>query len=265
MVLSQTGSPAEYANEHWEGVIDGASEQEARYFETTAIDRWDTPSLYTYPEKEICKDGAGRDKEDAVDAEKDVEEILRTDCGIDNISTESCVQSRSSYMDLATISPSPMPSPLLDFHPPAFVEFAHRRSQRALIDHFCGVLSHLLVFKEDRGNPFQQLVLPLSHASSPVLNAIFALSSAHLEGRGVQSDEKSLDFHNKALQGLARLIEQNDSSNREEVIGAIMLLVYYEVVRQSLVRGGYETDTHLSLFNGEIRISLLAILKAHLP
>jgi hypothetical protein len=111
-----------------------------------------------------------------------------------------------------------------------FQEFTEKRNRRALVDHFCNVLSHLIVFKEDTGNPFRQLVLPLSHASSPVMNAIFALSSAHLEYRGIENEEKSLDFHNKALQGLAQLIEQNESANREEVLGAIMLLVYYEVV-----------------------------------
>lgn len=100
-----------------------------------------------------------------------------------------------------------------------------------MVDHFCNVLSHLIVFKEDTGNPFRQLVLPLSHGCSPVMNAIFALSSAHLEYGGIETEEKSLTFHNRALQGLAQLIEKNDQSHREEVLGAIMLLVYYEVVR----------------------------------
>jgi len=48
----------------------------------------------------------------------------------------------------------------------------------------------------------------------------------------VENVEKSLDFHNKALQGLAQLIEQNDDSRKEEVLGAIILLVYYEVLVQ---------------------------------
>jgi hypothetical protein len=56
------------------------------------------------------------------------------------------------------------------------------------------------------------------------------LSSAHLEHRGIENEEKSLDFHNRALQGLAKLIEQNDQRYKEEVLSAIMLLVYYEVV-----------------------------------
>lgn len=51
-----------------------------------------------------------------------------------------------------------------------------------------------------------------------------------MEYRGVENEEKSSDFHNNALQGLAKLIQQNDQANREEILGAIMLLVYYEVV-----------------------------------
>lgn len=116
------------------------------------------------------------------------------------------------------------------------MEFTEKRNRRVLIDHFCNVLSHLIVFKEDTGNPFRQLVLPLSHASSPVMNAIFALSSAHLEYRGIENEEKSLDFHNRALQGLAQLIDQNDPTHKEEILGAIMLLVYYEVVSLPLTR-----------------------------
>jgi hypothetical protein len=48
------------------------------------------------------------------------------------------------------------------------------------------------------------------------MNAIFALSSAHLEYRGIENEEKSLDFHNKALQGLAQLIEQNECMRIEK-------------------------------------------------
>jgi len=92
------------------------------------------------------------------------------------------------------------------------------------------------------------------------MNAIFALSSAHLEYKGIENEEKSLDFHNKALQGLAQLIEQNDPANREEVLGAIMLLVYYEVVRF-----GDSTRTHSlmrdSLSNEVTRISSTGISK----
>jgi len=137
---------------------------------------------------------------------------------------------RSRSPDLAMIAPCPVASPTLEFCIPAFSEFSDRPNRRALVDHFCNVLSHLIVFREESGNPFQQLVLPLSHNSSPVMNAIYALASAHLEYRGVQNPEKSLYFHNQAIQGLARVIENQKKVNKNELLAAIMLLVYYEVV-----------------------------------
>jgi hypothetical protein len=63
------------------------------------------------------------------------------------------------------------------------------------------------------------------------MNAIYALASAHLEYRGVSSGEKSLYFHNEAIQGLAQLIESGGkATHKNELLAAIMLLVYYEVV-----------------------------------
>lgn len=155
---------------------------------------------------------------------------------IEDISSSALVQyarspSGSRSPDLAMIAPSPLASPLGEFRPPAFMEFSDMANRRVLIDHFCNVLSHLIVFQEDSGNPFRQLVLPLSHSSSAVMDAIFALSSAHLEHRGVQNKEMALTFHNKALKGISELIEDATSS-REELLGAIMLLVYYEVLVQ---------------------------------
>lgn len=166
----------------------------------------------------------------------DVEEIVRTEPLMNATPSENYVHLRSRRPHLAMIAPSPIASPLLEFTAPVFIEFTEKKNRRALVDHFCNVLSHLIVFKDFIGNPFRQLVLPLSHASSPVMNAILALSSAHLEYRGIENDEKSLHFHNKALQGLAMLIEQNEQANKEEVLGAIMLLVYYEVVSISRKR-----------------------------
>ncbi|KAI8949912.1 hypothetical protein F4801DRAFT_590810 [Xylaria longipes] len=139
---------------------------------------------------------------------------------------------RSLLPELAMISPCPVGSPMREFRIPAFSEFSNRPNRRALVDHFCNVLSHLIVFREELGNPFQQLVLPLSHNSSPVMNAIYALASAHLEYRGVQNTEKSLYFHNQAIQGLARVIENQGKVDKNELLAAIMLLVYYEVLVQ---------------------------------
>lgn len=127
------------------------------------------------------------------------------------------------------------PSPHLEFCHPAFSEFSSNKNRRALVSHFCNVLSHLIVFREDNGNPFQQLVLPLSRSSSAVMDAIYALASAHLEFRGVAvGGEKSEYFHGRAIQQLARLIEDRGRGNKNELLAAIMLLVYYEVVSYGL-------------------------------
>ncbi|KAM7208522.1 Fungal specific transcription factor domain containing protein [Naviculisporaceae sp. PSN 640] len=155
--------------------------------------------------------------------------------------SSSAAPGTTLHPHLSMIAPSPVASPLVEFHPPAFEEFSDRPNRRALVDHFCNVLSHLIVFREESGNPFQQLVLPLTQKSSPVMNAIYALASAHLEYRGVENQEKSIVFHNRAIQGLARLISLNNKANRNEILAAIMLLVYYEVLvqkgRSNIVHG----------------------------
>jgi hypothetical protein len=128
------------------------------------------------------------------------------------------------------IAPCPVASPLLEFFSPTFSEFSDKQNRRALVDHFCNVLSHLIVFREETGNPFQQLVLPLTRGNSPVTYAIFALACAHLEYRGVENAEKSLYFHNMAIRGVAELIHNSSKVSRNEILAAIMLLVYYECV-----------------------------------
>ncbi|KAL2265749.1 hypothetical protein VTJ83DRAFT_6849 [Remersonia thermophila] len=141
--------------------------------------------------------------------------------------------SHSQHPDLAMVASCPASSPLLEFSAPVFVEFADRPGRRALVDHFCNVLSHLIVLREETGNPFQQLVLPLTRRESPVTYAMFALASAHLEYRGVENPEKSLYFHNMAIRGVAQLIQNGGSkANRNEILAAIMLLVYYECLVQ---------------------------------
>lgn len=216
-VLSRDG---DLSNDRWPGRF----EYNGQRVDYEGINKWERASSY----QDQGSDESG--EWEASYAGDDVEEIVRTDFPSPTPVSAAVVRSRSQYPDLAMIAPSPVASPLLEFCAPVFEEFTDRTNRRGLVDHFCNVLSHLIVFKEDTGNPFRQLVLPLSHASSPVMNAIFALSSAHLEYRGIENGEKSLDFHNRALQGLASLIELNDPAKREEVLGAIMLLVYYEVV-----------------------------------
>lgn len=148
----------------------------------------------------------------------------------DMFAPTSALSRSSSYPDptSAFVSPTSGGSPY-DFAVPAFSEFTTRESRRGLLDHFCNVLSHLIVFKEDSGNPFRLLVLPMAQKSLPLLNAIYAISSAHLEHRGLQVEERALDLHSKALQGLANLIAHKDEGNRDEVLAVIILLLYYEV------------------------------------
>jgi hypothetical protein len=169
-----------------------------------------------------ANDDSGLDEID-----EDVEDITReTPCAEMTLQT-----SRSLPPDLAVISPIPLSSPTLEFQFPLFSEFSSRPNRRALVDHFCNVLSHLIVFREESGNPWQQMILPLSYQSPPIMNAIYALASAHLEYRGVDTGEKSMYFHHEAIQGLTRLIEIDGAfNNKVDILAAIMLLVYYEVV-----------------------------------
>ena len=154
--------------------------------------------------------------------------------------TAPALSRSSSYPDptSAFLSPAHSAGSPYDFTPsihapspslPPYSEYTSRESRRGLLDHFCNVLSHLIVFKEDSGNPFRQLVLPMARKSPPLLNAIYAISSAHLEHRGLQVEERALDLHSKALQGLAGLIAHKDEGNRDEVLAVIILLLYYEV------------------------------------
>lgn len=187
-----------------------------------------TESLFTVPDLGHVEELA----EDIEDGAEDGDGYVAAESWTNQTTAVTTVsQPTTSYFpDLAMIAPCPVTSPLFEFHSPAFSEFTDRPNRRALVDHFCNILSHLIVFREESGNPFQQLVLPLTRQSSPVLNAIFALASAHLEYRGVRNDEHSLFFHNQAIQGLGRLIEQSAKGNRNEILATIMLLIYYEVV-----------------------------------
>lgn len=189
--------------------------------EVSIIRKWQASSRYRFP--------------DACNSRSDLEDTCEEDMD-ENIQTVSLINTPISvayfqgncldYMN----TPSPVASPLAEFNSPAFTELADTKNRRVLINYFCTVLSHLIVFKDDARNPFRQLLLPLSYLSSPVKNAMFALSSAHLECRGVVNEEKSLDFHNRALQGLFQLLSKKDQSNVEEILGTILLLVYYEAV-----------------------------------
>ncbi|KAJ3473666.1 hypothetical protein NLG97_g10190 [Lecanicillium saksenae] len=133
-------------------------------------------------------------------------------------------------------------TPHLELNMPLFSEYTTIKGRRGLLDHFSNVLSHLIVLREDEGNPFQQLVLPMSRQSPAVASAIYALSSAHLEFRGVAGvEQKSILFHSEAARNLANLIEKGAKGNQNELLAAVILLIYYEVLvhreRSQIVHG----------------------------
>jgi hypothetical protein len=195
------------------------------FISDNALDEWQDP--FVYPSTEWDERIASSTETScgviAAD-EHDVEEIVRP-LGVD-------VRSSNQDSNLAMIAPIPIASPLLGLRSPLFIEFAEARNRRVLLGHFNDVLSPLMVFTEETGNPFQQLVLPMSASSPPLLNAILALSCAHMEHRGIYNKEKSLDFHTRALQELGMTIKRRDASN--EILTAIVMLIYYEVVSFAL-------------------------------
>ncbi len=118
-------------------------------------------------------------------------------------------------------------SPFLEV-PAVYADDGTRPNRRLLLDHFSAVLSRLLVFTEQPTNPLRQYILPMASRSPPIMNAVLALAAAHMEHRGLKNEERSLDFHSQALQGLAQLIADQRTS-RDEVLAVIVLLMYYEV------------------------------------
>ena len=155
---------------------------------------------------------------------------------LDAVHSDECRQPNTMFKARKLILTESIPkSPTVIECPlPAFSEFSHKYQERMLVNHFCNILSHLIVLREDEGNPFQRLLLPLARNSSAILNAVFALASAHLETKGVealQNDGKSLQYHNEAICSLGKLVKKGSCTNRNEMLATIILLVYYEVVR----------------------------------
>ena len=96
-----------------------------------------------------------------------------------------------------------------------------------LMDYFHQQLAPRLVFSRE-SNPFLELLVPFT--SHPVvLSALHAVSSAHLENSGVQPQQRSLDLHSKAVQGLALSIGNESSGDEDATLAATLFLLHYEV------------------------------------
>lgn len=129
---------------------------------------------------------------------------------------------------VSNASPVMMPTSPYPAVRPSYVDDGIRPNRRRLLDHFSAVVSRVLVFTEQPTNPLRQHILPMAARSPAVMDAVLALSAAHMEHRGVKNEERALDFHSQALQGLTQLIP-DQRTGREEALAVIVLLIYYEV------------------------------------
>jgi Fungal specific transcription factor domain len=112
---------------------------------------------------------------------------------------------------------------------------AKHRHRQDLVDHFRSIFSHLPALQDQNAPLFRQSSMsPTPQASSPVLDILLAFSCSQFEEHGIQNEETSLYFHNKALQGLIKLLDNLWEGNAEEILSTIMLLVYYEIVSAPL-------------------------------
>ncbi|KAL0939965.1 uncharacterized protein CTRU02_206575 [Colletotrichum truncatum] len=127
-----------------------------------------------------------------------------------------------------SVDPSSLP---LELQFPAFSDFADDSHSRKLLQYFCDTLSHLIVFVEEPNNSFQSLVVPLAYPNSPVLHAICAFTSRHLENIGIQNDRHSSEYQTMAAKGAFELVRWR--CQHEEVLATLMLLVYYESLTSS--------------------------------
>ncbi|OAQ62475.1 fungal zn binuclear cluster domain-containing protein [Pochonia chlamydosporia 170] len=109
-----------------------------------------------------------------------------------------------------------------------------RDSEKAqLFDHFCNVLSRLIVLREGGGNLFQQLIVPLSQHSQPVREATYALAGGHLEYRGQSVRHSSVYFYNRAIRSLRLSITRAPDTCNKEALTTIILLICYEALVQN--------------------------------
>ncbi|KAK1712650.1 fungal-specific transcription factor domain-containing protein [Colletotrichum lupini] len=120
--------------------------------------------------------------------------------------------------------------PLLDLLPPTGRNIFDFPENTGLLDHYSKVMLPTMGFVDGVANPFRQHILPLSHRSSAVRSAIYALASAHREYSGLETTEGSACFHERAVAGLSAIIEDGDGF--EEALATIILLIQYDLVLQ---------------------------------
>jgi hypothetical protein len=123
-------------------------------------------------------------------------------------------------------------APDFELNIPLFSEITQPYNRRSLLNHFTSELSTLMTFSGDDGNPFRELVLPMCERSRPLLFAVLALSSAHLEFKGIENKEASINLHTQALHLLGEALARQERGHA--LVTAIIMLIYYETVYFSL-------------------------------
>ncbi|KAM0625065.1 hypothetical protein ACHAQF_008864 [Verticillium nonalfalfae] len=97
----------------------------------------------------------------------------------------------------------------------------------ALVDHFCHSVAGSLL--QGGGSAVVDHVGSLCFGSAVVRDAACALAGADLIRTGLRDDVDHGLFHEQALIGLTTLTEVEEDWAKEQTLGAMLLLVYYEL------------------------------------
>ncbi|CEJ81852.1 hypothetical protein VHEMI01960 [[Torrubiella] hemipterigena] len=139
----------------------------------------------------------------------------------------------TAQTQLYSVAPALLATPNKELVLPSHSHITTDTSKRYLFDHFHRVICRLIVIQEsDSGNAFQRLVAPLCLRSEAVASAIYALASAHLEWKGSLKEEMSIVYHTEAIMQLSKIVNQGTMANQNELLAAVMLLVYHEALVQ---------------------------------
>ena len=163
-------------------------------------------------------------------------------------------------VDTGTTSSQSM-SPEFELNIPLFAEITQPYNRRTLLNHFTSELSTLMTFSGEDGNPFRELVLPMCERSKPLLFAVLALSSAHLEFKGVENKEASINLHTQALHLLSEALARQERGHA--LVTAIIMLIYYETVYGPVSKRICSRLTVPSLCTAVKALSFTAISKLH--
>ncbi|TDZ30773.1 L-arabinose-responsive transcription regulator ARA1 [Colletotrichum spinosum] len=136
----------------------------------------------------------------------------------------------TSWNELSWSTASSPLQPLLSLLPPPFHSVADCPEDKGLLDYYSETMLPMMGFEDGLHNPYSQHIIPLSHRSSAVRNAIYALASAHREYAGQENTEGSACFHERAVTGLSAIIEEGDGF--EEALATIVLLLQYDLLMQ---------------------------------